>query len=243
MTEINYQKTWGIVGLGWLGQSLYKKLQSQGLKVWGTHRAEFDWRIHEFPEKACDVLFLNTPPLTDISPEDYVRKIHRRDKIIFISSISVYGDQSGTLTETDFAIPKTASGKWLLAVEQLLIEKFPNEITIIRPGGLIGGSRHPAIHLSKSQSPCSADTPINLIHREDLVRIICRTSTVSKPLKILNAVAPFHPRKEDYYSAWTKKLDLAPINFIKVNEAHKIVESQYLREVYPDWVHPQIDSL
>ncbi|UOF01370.1 Rossmann-fold NAD(P)-binding domain-containing protein [Bdellovibrio reynosensis] len=239
---MNYQKIWGIVGLGWLGQSLSENLNSHGVKTWGTHRADFDWRIHDFPKRACDVLFLNTPPLADISPEDFVAKIPAREQIIFISSISVYGDQSGILTESTLPLPRTASGKWLATVEQLLIKKFPEEIIIIRPGGLIGGNRHPAFHLSKSQSPVSADTPVNLIHREDLINIICTVSESSKPPLTINAVAPAHPRKEDYYGELAKKLGLAPIHFIKTNEPHKIIESDYLLELYPDWVYPNLNG-
>lgn len=242
---MNQSKTWGIVGLGWLGQELSDTLKARGVKTWGTHRQDFDWFRDEFPKKPCDILFLNTPPLVEMPPDVFVGRIplNITERIIFISSISVYGDQSGILTEKTLPVPKTSNGKWLVSVEQLLLKKFKEHIIIIRPGGLIGGTRHPAFHLSKSQAPCNADTPVNLIHREDLIRIICAASEFSPQPRIINAVAPSHPRKEDYYSAWAKRLGLTPIHFIKADEPNKIIESEHLPELYPDWIYPELNSL
>ena len=116
------KQTWGIIGLGWLGQKLSEHLSQKGIENWGTRSQDFDWGCDDFPTKPCDVLFLNTPPLLQINPENFVAKIptggYRR--IIFISSISVYGNQAGSITEQTTTEPMTDSARWLVAVENLL---------------------------------------------------------------------------------------------------------------------------
>lgn len=236
--------TWGIIGLGWLGESLNEFLRNKNVQSWGTHRSDFNWMTDAFPSASCDVLFLNTPPLVEMPPQQFVAKIPDSfQKILFVSSISVYGDQEGIVTEDTPLSPVTASGKWLSEVEALLLNKFKNQITIIRPGGLIGGDRHPAISLSKRNRPCASQTPINLIHRDDLTQIIWQASQLLNPPRILNAVAPYHPSKKEYYSEWTEKLGLSAITFEDSAESSKIVSSIHLAEIYPSWIHPTLKTL
>lgn len=242
---MNKKKNWGIIGLGWLGQALSETLNSHGVKSWGTHRDQFDWKTDEFPQTAFDILFLNTPPLLTMLPQAFVDKIpsNSDQRILFVSSISVYGNQEGDIKESTLPTPHTERGRWLYAVEQLLVQKFKERVTIIRPGGLIGGHRHPVFQLSQSHLPVAANSPINLVHRQDLIQIICVVAELAQPPQIINAVTPFHPSKENYYSTWTSKLGLAEIKFTGANEPHKIVGSEYLPKVYPHWIHPLLDTI
>lgn len=236
---------WGIIGLGWLGATLFDHLKQAGIPCWGTTRQSFDWLSDEFPTEPCEVLFLNTPPIVNMPPQDFVAKIPSAAyrKVIFISSISVYGAQEGVLTESTIPQPTTDSGKWLLAVERLLLAKFPHQAIIIRPGGLIGGERHPAISLSKSGRPCAGQAPVNLIHRQDLIGIIKTVADYDGTLSVINAVTPYHPSKEQYYGEWVRNLNLAPIFFTDTAELQKIIQSEILPEIYPAWVFPLLNSL
>lgn len=239
---MNKRNVWGIIGAGWLGQEVLNRLALSGIDCWSTNRKSFDWRSDEFPAESCDILFLNTPPLTDILPEDFVGKIPIRNgqRIIFISSIAVYGATNGEVTERTPPQPETKNGMWLFAVEQLLLQKFRGHISIIRAGGLIGGTRHPVYFLANKSIENSR---INLIHRNDLVEIIFAISSLEDPPAIVNAVAPNHPYKKDYYGDWVKRLNLPPIKILTDPEDSKIVLSDVLPSIYPIWICPDLDVL
>lgn len=238
---MNKANTWGIVGAGWLGKELISRLEQANIKYWSTTRKTFDWQFNAFPVAFCDVLFLNTPPLTNLTPEEFVSKIPSDyKKIIFISSISVYGAASGSVSESTRPEPVTQNGIWLHQVEELLLAKFKGQISIIRAGGLIGGERHPVLSLSKRPEAAVEDAPINMIHRDDLIEIIFSISKMTVPPPIVNAVTPYHPMKSEYYAAWSKILNCDPIRFSSPQGTSKIVTSEVLPEIHPHWLNPNL---
>jgi hypothetical protein len=243
--ELSEKQNWGIVGVGWLGQALSTFLHQQNIPHWGTTRSEFHWQHDLFPEQACDILFLNTPPLIEIAPKDYVEKIpvalNRR--LFFISSISVYGSQRGIIDESTPPAPETASAKWLCEVENRLQEKWGHQLTIFRAGGLIGDLRHPIFQLAKSQRSIPGNSPINLIHRDDLIQIIYTIAKNSIFVPVVNAVCPFHPSKKEYYTLWSSQLKLPEPHFLDEAGDNKIISSEFLKELYPVWIHPKLDQL
>ena len=103
-----------------------------------------------------------------------------------------------------------------MEVENILQRNSNFSTTIIRFGGLIGDDRQPVKHLSGKQDIENPDAPVNLIHLKDCIEIIKKTimntNTVLIWNQIFNAVAPFHPSRNDYYTSKAKKLNLvAPI--------------------------------
>jgi hypothetical protein len=253
------KKTWGIIGLGWLGQALADQLKTLDIKVWGTRTENptanpneilteaFVFGQNDFPSQTCDVLFINTPPILDLTPTDFVGEIHtpeNRDdfKLIFISSTSVYGPRQKHCTEDTQPEPWTANGKWLYEVEKLLQEKYQNKVLILRPGGLIGGERHPVFYFSKSQQVSGGVDPVNLIHRQDLIQIILQAEALNMS-GVINAVAPFHPSKSDYYNGWSKKLKLNSINFSLDVQSLKTVDSVKLPLFYKSWQCERLDHI
>lgn len=238
------ETTWGIIGLGWLGSELATELNQRNYITWGTHSKEFNFLSDLFPERSCDVLFLNTPPLPQIPAKTYVDKIPEAQgtKIIFISSTSVYGNTEERVTESSAPEPTTESAKWLVAVESLLSAKFANSVTIIRPGGLIGGHRHPVFSLSRKTEISNGNAVINLIHRQDLIGICMAAANVTD-IPIINAVAPHHPQKRDYYSQWAAQLNLPKLNFSKASVPSRQIDSNILPNLYKHWICPKLDFL
>ncbi len=263
-------KVWGIIGLGWLGQALADQLQTLKCNVWGTRTDSFVFGHNKFPTQACDVLFLNTPPILDLTPDDFVHQIvlssnssgsaneptdpsnipkekesltvRSKTKLIFISSTSVYGPTQKFCTEDLKPIPWTANGKWLFEVENLLLEKYKDQVLILRPGGLIGDKRHPVFYFSKSQEISGGQDPINLIHRLDLINIIMQAEALNLS-GVINAVAPYHPGKAEYYNSWAEKLKIKSIAFNNDVQSFKIVDSKILPTFYHSWAYPELDSL
>lgn len=187
-----------------------------------------------------DLLIINVPPQLRSDPkESYIKKmLHLYDKIkntslkriIFISSTSVYGDITGTVTEDSPTRPNTESGRQLLAVENILLNDGERNTNIIRFGGLIGPSRHPVTYLAGKSDLTNGDDQVNLIHLDDCIGIIKLIINGNWENKVINGVYPLHPTKESYYTQEAIKRGLLPPIYAKPSKKtkNKNIESKYL---------------
>ena len=172
-----------------------------------------------------DVLIIDIPPkLRGDSSENFVAKIQNIipfiekslvEKMIFVSSTSVYADDNSIITEETKPNPDTESGKQLLEAEQLLQSNKNFQTTIVRFGGLIGEDRHPIKFLAGRKNIENPEGPINLIHQIDCIGIIEEilkhpetSGQIDKSSEVFNAVAPFHPTRKEYYTQKAIELDL-----------------------------------
>jgi len=170
------------------------------------------------------ILIIDIPPkLRGNSNEDFVGKIKKLipfiekssiEKLLFISSTSVYSDVNSLVTEETIPNPETESGKQLLETEQLLQSNSNFKTTVLRFGGLIGEDRHPIRFLSGRKNLENPEAPINLIHQKDCIGIIMAILRPAQNDKLVwgdtfNAVAPFHPSRKDYYTQKAIDLNLA----------------------------------
>jgi len=170
---------------------------------------EINGNIDEFLEKS-QVLIINIPPkLRGNSSENFVSKIKNSipfiekskiKKVLLVSSTSVFSDEDVVVTEDTIPNPDTESGKQLLECEKLLQSNSHFETTILRFGGLIGEDRNPIHFLAGRTNIENPDAPINLIHQEDCIGIILKIVESNCWGETFNAVAPFHPNREDYYT-------------------------------------------
>ena len=187
-----------------------------------------------------DVLIINIPPkIKSLPSENYSKKIQliankaeKRliDKIIFISSTSVYGSNQGKINSSTNPIPSSKNGVEILQSEKI-ISKNKN-CTIIRFGGLIGNNRHPVYSLTKKNQVLNPKAPINLIHLEDCIQIIY--SIILKEVwgKICLGVSPYHPTRENYYNTKCEALGLKRINFVNDTTINKeVTDSKILKEL------------
>jgi len=164
----------------------------------------------------------------DSNSLDYRPKIK---KVIYCSSISVYGNQTGVITEKTLVKPETENAKKMVDVEQMLLQNSAFETTILRFGGLIGENRHPAKHLS-NKTLKHPNTPVNLIHLTDCIGVI-DTVLTQNLIGIYNIVTPHHPSKNEYYTAICKqlKIPLPKIN-TSTNSQNKLISSKKINEYY-----------
>ena len=232
-----------ILGCGWLGLPLAKKLIEKGHSVNGSTTSENKLSIlvnagikpflvtlesESVSESITDflveseILIIDIPPKLRGNIEETPRKIFVEKietlipliekssvkKVLFISSTSVYGDENGLITEETIPNPETESGKQLLLTETILRKNENFETTILRFGGLIGEDRHPVTSLSGKENIANPDAPVNLIHQNDCIGIIEAIVNQSKWNEVFNAVAPFHPTREDYYTQKAKEKNL-----------------------------------
>ena len=157
-----------------------------------------------------EVLVIDIPPkLRSASSENFVKKIQNLipfiekssvEKVIFISSTSLYSDDNSIITEATIPNPDTESGKQLLETENLLKSNPKFKTTVIRFGGLIGENRHPIHFLAGKQNLENPDAPINLIHQTDCIGIIEAVIKQDCWNENFNAVDPYHPTRAAYYT-------------------------------------------
>ncbi|RED24812.1 nucleoside-diphosphate-sugar epimerase [Flavobacterium cutihirudinis] len=153
-------------------------------------------------------------------------------KVLFVSSTSVYGDENDLINEETIPNPETESGKQLLLAENILLENKNFQTTILRFGGLIGEDRHPVKHLSGKENLENPDAPVNLIHQNDCIGIIESIINQSKWNEIFNAVAPFHPTREEYYTQKAKEQNLVLPKFSsEQSNIKKVVLSKKIENV------------
>jgi nucleoside-diphosphate-sugar epimerase len=251
------RKTVSILGCGWLGTALGKRLLSKRFVVKGSSiTAE---KINELETTGIepyyvkvgtgsiemdyaaffntDVLIIAIPPrrienIEEVFPQQiqqviqYIEKL-KIQQVIFISSTSVFENCNVTVREGEEGSPNKPAGRALLNAEKMLMDLKETKTTVLRFGGLIGYNRNPArFLLGKKGVP--ANTPVNLIHRDDCVKII--TEIIEKEVwgEVFNACSPGHPSKKDFYKRAAKIGDLPAPEFVDIYENHKIVNSDKL---------------
>jgi len=245
--------TISILGCGWFGLALAKKLISLNYQVKGSTTSSeklallqaeniqpflvnftADEIVADPAFFEADTLFICIPPKRNSAElQDYPQKINSilaaaRDQskhIVLISSTSVYADENKVINENSEAHPDTDSGRVVLAAEILFKELFPENCTVIRFAGLIGPDRNPGRFFAGKSNVPNGLAPVNLIHQTDAVGIAVKLLEKQAFGKTYNACSPNHPAKMDFYTNAAKTTGLVEPDFIAEKKDWKIVES------------------
>ncbi|WP_337873205.1 hypothetical protein [Ignavibacterium sp.] len=248
-------KTISILGCGWLGLPLAENLLKDDYKIKGSTTSELKltllqsknieaYKIVLNPEVIadgaekffdCDILIINIPLLRRediveyhfLQVESIVKQILNTscNKVIFISSTSVYGNKNSEVDESSKTLPETLAGEALVIAENYLLSQKNFDTTVIRFAGLIGGERNPAKFALSRDVIEFADTPLNLIHLDDCIGIIKNVLEKNIRNEVINGVAEYHPTRREFYSLSAEKLSLPLPNFQDGKEPYKIVKS------------------
>lgn len=157
-----------VVGLGWLGFPLAKRMQREGYLVSGTVRTAEKQAIigSVTPNIACDIfrlyshdiinkarlnggtLVLNIPP----GRRNFCRQTFTKAMIslidnafeaglqylCFISTTSVFNGTQGVIYNNTDVAPLSESAKAHVLIEQHLRSNYASKHSVVRPGGLVG---------------------------------------------------------------------------------------------------------
>lgn len=198
------------------------------------------------------ILIVNIPPkLRGNSTENFVAKIATLipfiekstvEKVLFVSSTSVYGEDNEFVTEDTPLNPDTEGGRQLVIVESLLQKNTHFETTILRFGGLIGEDRNPVRFLSGRENIENPDAPINLIHQDDCIGSIEKIIALNSWNEIFNAVAPFHPSRKEYYTQKATDLNLALPKFAASNSiaGKTILNDKLIKYLQYSFIKPRL---
>ena len=203
-------------------------LESEGITPFLVRLEE-----HQISESIADfladsqILIINIPPkLRGGSTENFVAKItillpfienSTVENVLFVSSTSVYGEDNEFVTEATVLNPDSEGGRQLAIVENILQKNSRFQTTILRFGGLISDERNPVRFLSGRENIENPDAPINLIHQDDCIGIIEKIIALNSWNETYNAVAPFHPTRQKYYTQKAIELNLALPKFAALN--------------------------
>jgi nucleoside-diphosphate-sugar epimerase len=150
-----------------------------------------------------DILIICIPPRAGKYGEDFhVQQIESLiqhlpsspiQSIIYTSSTSVYPDLNREMNEDDEVIENHA----LIKVENLL-KKLPQNVTILRCGGLMGEERIPAKYFA-GKTINTGEIPVNYVHQQDVIQIIMMILEKDFWNETFNVVSPIHPIRKEIY--------------------------------------------
>ncbi len=261
-------ETVSILGCGWLGLPLGARLAANGWYVKGStttleklphlQEAGIEPYLLQLGDDEMagerraffdtDLLFINIPPRRN--GPGYIRRIRLvRDRlrgegvkrIILASSTSVYEPDGGEVTEES----PVREDSEMVPAERLLLEESEPSTVVLRLGGLYGYDRQPGRFLAGRTGLEGGQAPVNLVHRDDVLRVI--ECILARPdlHGVFNVCSDVHPVRASFYSAMAQRLGLTPPEFTpSEHPSGKTVSNERLKAVlgysflYPDPLQP-----
>jgi nucleoside-diphosphate-sugar epimerase len=230
-----------LIGYGWLGLPLAQSLQAAGHEVAGSTTSESKLEMlnklglpavlldlaNELPAalpaifENTDIVILNFPPKYKGDFTQYADQCLKAAglfadtaKFILISSTTVYPNEVSVAREAEYDRFQFTETDPIAFAEEQLHQLLGKRLTIVRMAGLIGGERHIANFFAGKTDIPHGDTPVNLIHRKDCIRIIERILEKECWGETFNACASEHPAKGIYYTFACEQLGLEKPHFL-----------------------------
>jgi nucleoside-diphosphate-sugar epimerase len=252
-------KTISILGSGWLGRPLAEHFASMGNCVKASTTSEnrlselrsikvepfiidiarLSSNIQTFLQ--ANVLIINIPSKNIDGFSNLIEEIDKSEieKVLFVSSTSVYEDVNKTISESDGEESELSP---LLTIENLFRNNGQIKTTIVRFGGLIGYSRNPGMFFSKGRPVHNPDSNVNLIHRDDCIGIITRIVEQEIWGEVFNCCADTHPTKREFYTQAAESIGLSAPEFVNSDDkSFKIISNQKVKQILNyEFLHPDL---
>lgn len=239
-------KTFSILGTGWLGLALAKKLKKDyHVKVSIRDLKKEKFMVSEglypylFDEEnlenldsllESDYIFINFPPRKSKNYISFLDKIYsniksKDQKIIFISSTSIYPNKEGIYDENSTLSELNSS--LVYKAEELVKSRTD---VIFRCSGLMGYDRVAGKYFAGKILDCE-DSKINYIHRDDLIEAV--KFVIEKNINgVFNLCSKFHPTKKEIYLHNAKKYGFdKPIFENKKDYPNRIIDGSKIERL------------
>lgn len=219
-----------VIGCGWLGLAICESLLANGYIVKTTtstnekrSKLAFCYDVYLFDIKTqriapalldCDILIYTIPPLGASEVQTFFKSVASEQKILFISSTSVYGKSQGPCNEDSLLNPESKNGQILKKTEAFLQEHFTHA-TIVRPGGLYGDLRHPIYSLQGKKELKTGQDLLHLVHRDDCVAATLSIIKNNVWNEVINLVNDLRVPKAEYYPQKAQSLGLVPPQYLE----------------------------
>lgn len=204
----------GIIGCGWLGERVAKKLSEEN-EIFAVVRsdesmqnlAKFDYHLFQIDFenetdsktahlfKNLDVIIISLPVSKKHFSQNIFNNVSKflenyQKPIIVFSSVGIYPQENGIYTEENIE----SLNENIFATENFYKKTFP-QINILRFGGLMGDGRKFSNFFKNKPIPEPND-PVNHIHYLDIAEIVDLLIKNKTQGKLYNVVAPLHPTKQ-----------------------------------------------
>lgn len=186
---------------------------------------------------SCDTFVITLPPNGHHGLKKYASIVVALAKsaeycgakrIIFTSSISVYGRQANIVTEQSYCEPITDSGDTILAAEEAILAAVKIPVCIVRFGGLFGDDRLPQNWMQNKTHFDYPNHSINMVHRVDAVNALAAIIESDwSENKIYNVVVAMHPTRYEYYNKLAVDHSL-PLPIFDENEINRPTRTSYV---------------
>jgi nucleoside-diphosphate-sugar epimerase len=213
MPQFKNIQTISVLGCGWLGLPLAKKLVSQQYLVKGStttveklnHLQTLNiqpYLLYLNPKPAheniasffeTDCLVINIPPKISSLGENFhlqqidwvIEKIiqYHVRNIIFISSTSIYPDSGEVVYESDIKHISDAYNQTLYLAEQKILTLNQCNALVLRCAGLTGYDRILVKHFAGKKNLEGGNHPINMVHRDDVIGVLIESIKNIQSLK------------------------------------------------------------
>ena len=230
------KETVSIVGCGWLGKALAKRLEKTHW-VKASVQSEESFNVLEIEKKyilnhenrftkeafyEADSLIISLPPrgayLDNLA--SIVKNVKLGTQLILLSSTSVYVQTSGVVREE--STKKLLNPNLMLQGERLVQKLFPS-VLILRLGGLMGYNRVAGKYTAGKV--LEEDAPVNYLHRDDAVNIMLLVMEKKIKAEVLNVTAQVDASKREIYEYNSKKYGFEKTAFKSLNIVGKKVSS------------------
>jgi len=249
-----------ILGCGWLGKPLAVSFLEDGFSVKGSTTSygkiasletldieTYIVDISEFEDFGAflkaDILIIAITSKDIDAFINLIAQIQKSpiQKVIFISSTSVYGRINKIMTEEEIVLENHP----LVIIENLFRENTFFETTIIRFAGLFGNERHPANWFKNGREIPQPDGFVNMIHLEDCINIIQETINQNCWNETFNACSNHHPIRRDFYiNARKSKGFEFPVFKEETQFQWKIISSKKIQETLQyTFIHDDLLSI
>lgn len=249
-----------LLGCGWLGFPLAKRLILEGFDVMATtttdsklpvlKAAGIDPYLVQFSEAVqipdlkkffkAETLIITIPPgrRDPNGFSNYGRMIKFVCKELPQSNISKLilisstsvYPDSNILTDEYSAVLPDTDSGRLMADTEILLAEQKVSMISLRLAGLIGPGRMPGKFFAGKTNVPNGLAPVNLIHLDDAVGIILRLISEQKTQGVYNGSAPQHPSRQEFYTLAAELEGLEKPLFIPEKIEWKIVSTVRLTD-------------
>lgn len=253
-----------IIGLGDTGKRVASNLLAQGHQVTGVSRrvqqlsgvqhlaqdvqqADYttlqpiDWVYilltpDERTEAAYQRIFIES-----ILPISRALAQHPIQKIVFISSTSVYGQHSAEWVDEDSSTnPTSPTAKLLLQAEHSWREQWHNKLIVVRPSGIYSATRQRLIRWVREGKPVQRNQWTNRIHIEDLAGLLTQLIHCKQPSALYIATDQLPALQDEVLDGIAELLKLPLVEKIEASPSGKRLKSKKIDEIayvfrYASW--------
>jgi len=248
-----------LLGCGWLGIPVAKKLINEGHSVIGTTTSKdklaklnalgiyaelfsLEDETYSIPQVlSAEILIINIPSKNEeaFAKVDKLITHSSIKKVIFVSSTSVYHNDIGLYYENSEDKSNT-----LVRIENIFKHNLHFATTIIRFAGMFGYDRKPSNFFKKNDYKIpNPQGKVNMIHQDDCVQIIHEIIKQEAWDKTYNACASSHPSRKVFYTNAAIAAGKEIPTFIDTDivEGKIISNDKLLRELQIEFINPDLD--